>query len=60
MMVINKKNNIKIFINTIIRKYIIYTYQDQKNLNKIRVLTIEVDDVNVLFYIMITTSLEFT
>ena len=47
MMVINKKNNIKIFINTIIRKYIIYTYQDQKNLNKIRVLTIEVDDVNV-------------
>jgi len=32
-MVINKKNNIKIFINTIIRKYIIYTYQDQKNLN---------------------------
>jgi hypothetical protein len=35
MMVINKKNNIKIFINTIIRKYIIYTYQDQKILNKI-------------------------
>lgn len=33
MMVINKKNNIKIFINTMIRKYIIYTYQDQKNLN---------------------------
>jgi hypothetical protein len=30
MMVINKKNNIKIFIHTIIRKYIIYTYQDQK------------------------------
>jgi hypothetical protein len=35
MMVINKKNSIKIFINTIIRKYIIYTYQDQKILNKI-------------------------
>ena len=29
--VINKKNNIEIFINTIIRKYnIIYTYQGQK------------------------------
>jgi hypothetical protein len=35
MMVINKKNNIKIFINTTIRKYIIYTYQGQKILNKI-------------------------
>jgi hypothetical protein len=35
MTVINKKNNIKIFINTIIRKYIIYTYQDQKILNQI-------------------------
>jgi hypothetical protein len=34
MMVINKKDNIKIFINTIIRKYIIYTYQDKKILNK--------------------------
>jgi len=34
MMVINKKDNIKIFINTIIRQYIIYTYQDKKILNK--------------------------
>mgnify|MGYP006174339097 CR=1 FL=1 len=32
-MVRNKINNNKILINTIIRNYIIYTYQDQKNLN---------------------------
>lgn len=32
-MVINKKNNIEIFINIIIRKYnIIYTYQGQKKI----------------------------
>ena len=55
MMVINKKDNIKIFINTIIRQYIIYTYQDKKILNKKQKrISDSRRDVKVLFYIMIT------